>query len=240
MRIITNIKNAPRTSGRHRDVITQPITDSLTSGMYKGKRCFILGGGPSMKNLDFTLLQTEITIGINKALFKYPVMINYSMDEKFYRWIHNDTTMLKAFKNFTGIRVWVSKKGIVYKKDVYVIRRLREKNTISLDLSSGIWPGNNSGWGALNLAMALGCNPIYLLGYDLKVTNDETHWHNGYEKTNVDDLSRRLRKYKKLFCSVSGAIAELGFTVINLNTESALECFSKQTLQEVLKNSTLS
>ena len=34
--------------------------------IHKGKRCFIIANGPSLKKIDFSLLKDEITIGMNR------------------------------------------------------------------------------------------------------------------------------------------------------------------------------
>ena len=38
--------------------------------LYKNKRCFIVGTGKSLDNIDVSLLKDEITIGIKK----YPII----------------------------------------------------------------------------------------------------------------------------------------------------------------------
>ena len=60
------------------------ITDVLNSDSWKGKRCFIIGGGPSLSDFDFDILKDELTIGINKTLIQFSPTLNYSMDKRFY------------------------------------------------------------------------------------------------------------------------------------------------------------
>ena len=43
--------------------------NSAFKGKYKNKRCFILGNGPSLKQLDFSILKDEYTFTVNQ-LFK--------------------------------------------------------------------------------------------------------------------------------------------------------------------------
>ena len=50
-----------------------PAEATDTSGLknlYKGRRCFIIGNGPSLNKIDFSLLRDEITIGCNGIFYK--------------------------------------------------------------------------------------------------------------------------------------------------------------------------
>ena len=42
------------------------LKDSLPSGSWRGEKCFIIGGGPSLQNFDFLQLLGEKVIAINK------------------------------------------------------------------------------------------------------------------------------------------------------------------------------
>lgn len=59
-------------------------------GQYSGKRCFILGNGPSLKNVDFGRLHGKKLITVN-MLYKYPAFYQLSplfhcaLDPGFYR-----------------------------------------------------------------------------------------------------------------------------------------------------------
>ena len=50
----------------------QFLKDSLPTGSWKGQRCFIIGGGPSLKGFDFKQLKGEKIIAINKAFVDAP------------------------------------------------------------------------------------------------------------------------------------------------------------------------
>lgn len=206
----------------------------ISNNIYKGKRCFILGGGPSMANLDFSKLKNEITIGINKACLTYPVTINYSMDRKFY-FLMQSKEYNQKWLNSKSIKIQLDHRDVSFKNDVVVLNRLKEKS-LSLDINSGIYPGDNSGWGALNLALCFGCNPVYLLGYDFKVEKNKTHWHDGYEQ-DIEALKKRLAKYIRCFEYFSGVLANEGFKIINLNKNSALTCFDMQDIGNVVHSS---
>ncbi|MHA1690363.1 MAG: hypothetical protein ACTSU7_01870 [Candidatus Heimdallarchaeaceae archaeon] len=217
------------------------ISEIYTSTSLENKRCFLLAGGPSLKNFNYAVLKDEFTIGINKTFTIFSSNINYSMDLKFYNYISrpgNENGQRKVHESwlkYQGYKVFTCQRNKYnFSNDIFVVDRINER-TLSFDLSKGIYAGSNSGFGALMLAVALGSKVIYLLGYDLKVNEKNTHWHQGYFNQNVAIFEKRLLKYKQLFEEFAPYLKENGIEVINLSVNSALECFPKSTLDKVLR-----
>ena len=215
----------------------------LKTNQFKGRRCFIIGGGPSVQGLDFSLIENDVTIGINKAFMYYPkCTINYAMDMSWYTFLTTPTKdpdqlrAQEAWKAYKGYKTWVSLSAFktTPPKGIQVIKKIKEQN-LSLNLEHGIFGGNNSGWGAINIALALGCNPVYLLGYDMKMSNNKTHWHEGYAKTRPQGLDRRLEKFGNMIAKFADVISEMGFQVINLNPDSGLTCFPKMEFNKLFE-----
>jgi len=207
-------------------------------GAWRGKRCFITAGGPSLKGFNYEVLKNELTIGINMSCLLYSPTLNYSMDIPLYNYItierEGDSPEVLAtkrnWKKYNGLKVWLAfASGKGWEKGVYLVDRIN-KPKVSLDLRNGIWGGNNSGLGALMLAVALGANPIYLLGYDMKVdrVNDVTHCHNYYKErqSTASTIGNRVSKFKEAIEAIAPEIFKVT-SVINLNPDSALECFPK-------------
>jgi len=221
------------------------ITEVLSSEAWKGRKCFLLGGGPSLKNFNFEFIKNELTIGINKAFIKYPSTVNYAMDDRFYNMVSSSSKKDIEKKNLH--QQWIGYKGIkvfpkrssksVLDDSVYAVNVLPEI-ALSFNLGKGIWLGNNSGFGALALACCLGAIQIGLLGYDLKVDTiaSKTHWHGGYENQPFNSFQRKLDRFKKCFEEFAETIAQQGILVTNLNLNSALECFPKDTIENFLKS----
>lgn len=213
---------------------------------WKDRRCFILGGGPSLLNLDFSLIQNENTIGTNKAFSRYSVDINFFMDIKFYNNCILSTSknnswekMNKAWKEFNGIQITVDPGANVKLDGVKVIRR-KGVEGLSNSVEEGIYTASNSGYGALMLAVALGCNPIYLLGYDMQVegnpfkSDSRSHWHEGYGHDRIQ-FQRKLDSFRNSFDIIASTLRENGKFVLNLNLNSNLKCFRFSTLDQVLR-----
>lgn len=222
----------------------QNIASIFSSGEWKERRCFIIGGGPSLEGFDFHKLDGELTIGINKAFIACSPTINYVMDLRFYSALTVPDKDPKAVELYNK---WVAYKGIkVFLKrsektrfdpSIYVVNSLPNK-TISFDLKKGIWGGNNSGFGALMLAIALGCKRVGLLGFDMKVDTKggRTHWYGKYPGQSIEEMPRKLESFKKCFEEFATSIRDNGITVDNLNLDSALNCFNKSTFDSFISS----
>lgn len=218
------------------------ITEVLNSKSWEGKRSFIICGGPSLSEFDFNTIRNECTIGINKSFLKYDTTICYGMDQRFYdsvtyanRADHESVEVHNAWLRYRGLKVFakLSEKS-KFDPNVYVVKAFKKK-CISLELRKGIYSGNNSGFGGMMLAIALGSKQIYLLGCDMKVDlkNRKTHWHEGYKHQQIENLVRILNQFKLEFESFADSIKKLGIEVTNLNPNSALECFPKKDIREI-------
>jgi hypothetical protein len=221
------------------------VASILSSSEWQGKRCFIIGGGPSLENFDFHKLDGELTIGINKAFIACSPTINYAMDLRFYDALNSpDKKDSKAVELYNK---WVAYKGIKvflkrsektrFDSSIYVVNSLPNK-TISFDLKKGIWGGNNSGFGALMLAIALGSKKIGLLGLDMKIDEkkSKTHWHEGYSDQTLIGFPKKLGSFSQCFSEFATSIRDNGITVDNLNLDSALNCFNKSTFDSFISS----
>lgn len=212
--------------------MNQKITERLNNNSFLNKRCFIIAGGESIKGFDFSKLSNDLSIGINKTFQFFPnATLNYSMDQDLYDKIrdgrlsnHSKIDVFQKWKEFKGIRIFLcpltTKK---FENDVYLIKRTNS-DIVSRDIEHGIYPGRNSAVGALMLAIALGANPIYLLGYDMHAEKS-SHWHDGYPERDLETFNKKLKNYRKEFESLAPMIEDMGVAVYNLNPCSSLRCF---------------
>ncbi len=222
------------------------ITELFTSNSLKDKRCFLLGGGLSLIGFDYSLLDGEFTIGVNKTFTVFNPTINYSMDLKLYNYLiqptkkHERRSIQESLIDFTGHKVFLCPKKNqipIFAEGWFVISRLLEES-LSLDIEKGIFPGTNSGFGALMLDISMGCKEIYLLGYDLKVLDNKTHWHKGYLNKDAHLYEKTLfPRYRQEFEEFSDTIEDEGVKVVNFSNTSTIKCFPKDVIGNVLKQS---
>jgi len=216
------------------------ITDVVSSDISKFGRCFILGGDESLSGFNYSILDNNITIGINRSFESYNSTLLYSMDTRLYNWItlgkldeYDKSNVKQKWYDYTGQPVYLCPlSNFEFGKEVCVVRRLMHMS-ISKSLNTGIYGGNNSGIGAIMLAIALGFKFIFLLGIDMRIVN-KTHHHSGYPNQSVDRLKSKLDKYISMFNEIAPMIKDAGIRVINLNKESALKCFDFTDIKEVI------
>lgn len=190
---------------------------------WAGKRCFIVGGGKSLTGFNFELLRGENIIAINRAVEFIPFAeIMFSLDSNLYGLYKRHKVKddgHEKFNAFRGLRVWVESDSASFENDVLLVR-FKGKHGLSTCLSDGIYTGGNSGYAALQLAVCLGANPIYLLGYDM---DHQGNFHSGYEGDGSDPKSRG---WIDGFNRLAPKLDDAGIQVVNMNPNSQLQCFS--------------
>ena len=103
---------------------------------------------------------------------------------------------------------------------------------MSIDLRlDSICHGNNSGYGAINLAVKLGASKIYLLGYDMQSNAKDTHWHSGYESRHNHNIYQKMVKY---FENLPSELEKHHVEVYNANPNSTLNVFKKCSIEDAI------
>lgn len=202
----------------------------LENGAWAGKRCFIIGGGPSFEGFDWKLLKDELTIGVNMAYLFNPT-INLIYDLR----LMEKLTIDPHWAKYPGTKLWLNSEtpndrgrfqGVI---ELYEsIHRGTGQAMWSQSFADGLFRGNNAGVAALNLADILGASPICLMGFDFKGRGGHSaNWHNQYpaEWKQEDNV---YRGYVDCFNTIKTAVRG---RVVNLNPDSALRCFEFNTVE---------
>jgi hypothetical protein len=145
-----------------------PKTTPLPS--WEGSDAYLIGGGPSLRGFDFSKLRGKNTIGCNQAFFLGGniCQICFFGDENFWRKFQKDLA------DFDG---WVVTRHTAKSAPPWLIIMPHVYN--GLDKTKLGW-NRNSGACAISLALLLGAKNVYLLGYDLGVSEADpnvSHWH---------------------------------------------------------------
>lgn len=194
----------------------------------KNKTVFIIGGGPSAKTVDFSLLQNEVTISINDAYAWYPnTTAVYWVDES---WASENYDKLKLH-NCKLLFTSKPSQHINYDvnndpKAILNTNILKRTGDFGYDPSPDCVMGNNSGTQAINLCVNMKPERIVLIGFDMKLNeHNESHWHNRPR------LPIPPRVYNNLFVPSTIALAKgiaehkCRVEIINTCRDSALQCF---------------
>ena len=136
-------------------------------GKYKGKRCFVIGNGPSLNEQDLTLLKDEFTIGSNYIYMNYEKMgfypsiftiANYLVAEQRIDEINDLPESIKIFPYFLNYCI---------KKDerTFFLNSAAVKEFFT-DLTQNISWQSTVTFFNMQLAYYLGFDEVYLIGVD--------------------------------------------------------------------------
>lgn len=155
---------------------------------------YIVAGGPSLKGKSFELLRNKTTIAVNAAIVDVPnpdyfITVDYSFLHKVPN-IHNILENSPATKVFVAnmthpfmkeIRGAIAdtRFNLVYDLSLFDLI-IKSRNVDGIGRTFGAFcSGLNSGYCALQLAILLRAQKVYLLGVDLTVQKN-THYHDWY------------------------------------------------------------
>jgi hypothetical protein len=201
--------------------------------IWQEEDCYIIGGGPSLQTFDWGLIRGKHAIGCNVAYQLGPEICPVMIfgDARFW-----------AYPKFQeGMKKYAERGGVIFTNLpalrpqtgslpwVYTMGRL-PRGLATLDSGQLGWNGC-TGASAINLALVLGAENIYLLGYDMQLAEGKANWHQ-------DALTRpNPSSYDRFIKGFVHVVRELelkfpGRHIVNVNDNSRLELFPKQTLAE--------
>jgi hypothetical protein len=188
---------------------------------YRGRRCFVIGNGPSLNKQDLSLLKGEITIVMNQ-FHRHPILRQWQ--PTFYcaadppeTYLNNknelnelkkcqQTLFPEAFFFPLSMKEFLEKNNLFPPDKTYFVKMGIEpqywnKNK-KWDFSSVIPGVRTTAHLALYLALFLGCSPVYLLGLDNDWLSHRSVYRHFYSdhKTDPEDEAADLSKqsYKML------------------------------------------
>ena len=213
-----------------------PFHYVMRDGAWKGHRAFMVGGGASLKDFDWGLLKGELTIGINRAVEVFDPSIVFSMDLRMWSYYERGDLgemATERFRAYKGNKVWSVTPNFILPEEAYYIPRPKRSIGYGLGTLKEMETANNSGYGGLQLALALGADPVYLLGLDMEGDSKgkQAWWHNGYP---AGQSGRVYLSMIEHFNKFAKTIKGTGLNIVNLSPNSKLQCFRKQDPMEVL------
>jgi hypothetical protein len=211
----------------------------------KSNRVFIIGGGPSLTNMDLSFLQKEDVICVNKSIDlvenpKYFITMDYSFFSKIRSSVKSITSRAQSshfiinkqhsyLQNIGGVytdtRTGLKYEGLEHFTSV--ISSFKETNEISgfgQNLTE-FCHGSNSGYCAIQFAIAAGYTDINLIGFDLSepANKNQTHFHKAYPDFSVDRFYQNMYNYKRYLIDSITKIRKFKAVKFFTLTHSALE-----------------
>lgn len=193
--------------------------------IWEGNTAYIIGGGPSINDMDLNPLRDKRTIGVNVAFRYFPwVDIIYFGDCSLYAEIKDD------LRKYCGLKL--SSCGRVPEKGWPGVKRLLRGKPAGIDSSFRnkiSWNGN-SGASAINIAYWLGAKRIVLVGFDMSRTKEAKNFHQDYPRESPTFAP--FKRYLKKFPTIAADAKALGVEILNASPVSTIEEFPKVNLED--------
>ncbi len=201
------------------------------SPILEGKDVFVLGGGPTLRNLDVSRLEGREVIATNEAFVLAPwaralVFVDY------HWWARREGEVRETFD---GLLIGRGPYRDAYRRTGVTNLAYRSGEVFSID--SRLLGGRNSGLAAVNAAWLMGAARIFLLGFDMAGDGDRNNFHNLYEDGPKAPAHRYVSIFLPEFEKAAKRLETIGGgVVINLTEGSALKYFPERSLDWALGN----
>jgi hypothetical protein len=208
---------------------------------YRGRRCFIIGNGPSLRKMDLSPLRNEITFGLNRIYLLFGelgftttflVSINrLVLEQKLEEIVDAAPTV---FLN------WWSRNLVPPGHDPILLRVTSRRPRFSKRPERGIWAGGTVTFASMQLAYHIGFDEVVLIGVDHSFVDeglpnrtvestgpDPNHFHPDYFgegfRWQLPDLETSERAYRL----AREAFEQDGRRIVDATVGGKLEIFPK-------------
>lgn len=209
--------------------------------IHKGERCFIIATGPSLTEADYLKLKNEVTIGVNGLCLwfeheKKETTYFVISDEDVFKRVNGALERTNNTEIFVSERVKkaniVSARYHVFPVDLWNRFVMKEKNKrFSNDISICSYDEETVVFHAMQLAVYMGIEEIYLLGTDCNYNQEKVYAVDHGKLADKNLGNKMLSSYNV----VKNFEREYGFRVFNVTRGGSLEVFERKNLDEVLE-----
>lgn len=201
--------------------------------IHQGKRCFIIGNGPSLKYEDLEKLRAhgEICFGLNRIYKAYPytqwrpnyyVVVDYmilKLDHAKIRELEGAKFIRHSYK---FVEKWDEKEIYEFNGLAYFPGRPQ----ISFDMYQGVYLGNTVAYDAMQIALYMGFEEIYLLGVDMtsgvRPEDEGAHFYNVSDKQETIGIGN-VALARKCWAYAAEEIEKTGRKLRNATRRGELE-----------------
>lgn len=194
----------------------------------KGKDIFIIGGAPSLLNVDLSFLCNEVVIGMNGTL-----ILEKKFSSKYY--VISDERFIKNKQKFSDIEKILDKKLFIIRegiandlsretqKKIYTTKSIG-RDGFSENLVRGFFHASTTTMLAIQVAYYIGAKRIFLLGVDLKYSGSKTR---SYDVSNSEIPDAFLSYQIRNIVNSAKILDQLSVELINLSEHSFLKPYLK-------------
>jgi len=161
---------------------------------YIGKRCFVIGNGPSLRNMDLKKLKNEFTFGMNRIFLMFPEL---GFKTSFLVSV-NDLVIEQSKNDFKKLDIpafisWRARRWLQPQENLYYLYTTYTGRKFAKDVTKRLWEGATVTYSCLQLAFYMGFTQVILIGVDHSFStkgkpnttivskgDDPNHFHPGY------------------------------------------------------------
>ena len=210
--------------------------------LHHGKRCFIIGNGPSLKQMDLSGLRSEYTFGMNRIYLLFPELgfqTTYlvSVNELVLEQCAGEMRSLDLPKFITWrARHWLSEDP----KTIFIDTDFTAPEQFSPDITGRVFEGFTVTFVALQLAFYMGFAETILIGVDHNFTtkgipnatvvstgDDPNHFAPGYFGKGFRWQLPDLEGSERAYTLAKEAYSKAGRRVLDATVGGKLEIFPK-------------
>lgn len=220
--------------------------------MHKGRRCFVIGNGPSLKISDLDRLINEVTFACNKIYLSFDQTAwrptYYAAEDILF--VQQNYRTIEDLQGFAKIFPYYLKKYVPAFTDAYYFNFAYQDFSIpfprfSFNPLDQLYGGATVTYTLLQLACYFGIREIYLLGVDLdykvpvknngkfKNTNiiaaqgECNHFHPDYHRPGETWFEPNLDAHRNALLTAQRAISKVGGSIKNASRGGKLESFER-------------
>ena len=197
-----------------------------TQDLFAEEDVYVIGGGASLHSFPWSLLRGRATVGCNDAYKLGPEFCNICIfgDRK---WFDAHRNELQWYVDAGGLVV-TNQESLKSNETPWLKWMPKAPNGLHKDALG--W-GCNTGVPAVNLALLLGAKRVFLLGFDMQLTQGENNWHpNGLDKPTAEVYGKFLCGFH--YVKDSLPLVFPGCEIINVTDDSKLMVFPKVSLRD--------
>ena len=184
------------------------------NNIHKGERCFIIANGPSLKHVDFSLLENEFTIGMNRI---YLMKEQNGFTPNYLACIDEKSQINQFHEEFNKVEIpcfFNFKLRNKFSKSLnqnFVVGKFSQ--SFAKGISKAYGNGKSVTYTAIQLAFYMGFKEVYIIGKDHSYNtvqkagtgiksdgNEDNHFIKGYYKKgqnwDAPDLTGEEHAYK--------------------------------------------
>jgi hypothetical protein len=222
--------------------------------IHSGDRCFILGTGPSLKQLDYKYLKGEITFGVN-FLYKGDIIKQikpqyYCLYDQIFHTTHLKETegLIESLPNtsfFLRTKAYEKMNATnLENKNVYYqhCNLFQYNDYISIDLEKNVTAPFNVVLGCIQTAIYMGFEEIYLLGCDFNSFASpkvEHFYDKGQAPSREMSVGFELKYYSMVsyhHYALDKFARKNNIRIYNITPNSLLDAYERRNIEDVFNN----